>query len=516
MIYLSFPLTFALISTLVVHRQGLSIWWDYYNYEYSGGFIFRQGLRSAFALPGQYQTYITPHLNWIYYFLENSLGSRKQEVLIAVLESLTLTFVSWTTFAICQIQKLSKAHSMIIAYFSGFLVLLNPLFRTELGATMSDTVVAGVLILGCALFARAFLLDSSEVHGPSIIAGGILLGLSTDLKLTSGFYVLSALLALACALLCRVKDIGIYKTAKKWALAVSTTLAAFTIAYSMQAFQLWEKYRNPLFPYFNGIFRSPYQLTTNLSDQRFTVHDLSHYARNIAGLVTGTTNIQDGGILIRYPSVVVATVIAIALVIENFTRRRDGFLMFIELMGVTSFFVWTRELVLLRYGAPLILGISLIWITSSVYRFGSKGGKLVASLCILALLSLFNCGGAAVIHDKSLVAHFSVDDQKLQQSRHNIVLVGGGALGFIYPYLPRNSEVVRIGGNLQVTMSQLYWERVRTFVLSRRGGWTAFLEASDHDLSIQDFFPGRVLTSCVVAASWRHHEVMKCNISEDE
>ena len=51
-------------------------------------------------------------------------------------------------------------------------------------------------------------------------------------------------------------------------------LAGFALTGGYSAYTLWSKYGNPVFPFYNGIFESPWYPTVNFSDSRFVLRSL--------------------------------------------------------------------------------------------------------------------------------------------------------------------------------------------------------------------------------------------------
>jgi len=505
--------TFSIVSVCITKLSGLIFWWDFYNYGYSSGYSFFHGFGGVYSLVGQYQTFLTPQLNGLYFFLESSFGSQTQELCIAFLESWTVTAIAYLVFRTATRKKMSTVDSIAVGLACGVSALLSPIFISELGGTMSDTLVAGVVITGYALIAKSFLVESDFIARRTLVFGGAVLGLSVVLKFTSVIYALTALIALALALLFNTKRFGVGKAMCRWLLAFFTLIGTWSILYFPQGMELWSKYRNPMFPFFNGFFHSPLQFHSNLRDGRFAVHNLGDWWHNLWGLVRGTDMLQSGVLIVRAPNLVFIIAIMLILLLENIVRRRDPFLLFVESSVVIAFGIWSYQVVLFRYGAPLLLSIGSVLVVCLIYRSMGRRAWVYAALALICVLGLTATGGATSSHDKDLKSHFTIDQTVVSQSRINVMFVGGNALGFIYPSLSPESKVVRIGGNLIVTMSLEYWRQTSDYIAQQKGPWSLYVDERELE-SVPDLMASLQLSGrlgvCVPAASWRHAVVLRC------
>lgn len=513
---LLYLVAFVVVSVQTAQSRGLTVWWDFYNYEYGGGYAYLHGFGGVHSLIGQYQTYLTPQLNALYYYLEVSLGSRGQELWIAGLEANSIAVIAYVVFRAARFRNISTPVSVALGLVCGTAAFHNPLFRSELGGTMSDTLVVGVVFAGCAVVAKSFLVTSESASRRTLIFGSMVLGLAIVLKMTSAIYAASALLGLALALALNVRKMGVRTALRRWLLAFGAMAGTWLVLYLPQGLELWRKYRNPLFPYFNGVFHSPLQLPENLRDERFAVHNAGEWWQNVRGLIKGTDVLQSGNFTVRAPSVVIIVALIVLLLLENVVRRRDPFLLFVESTTVIAFGIWGSAIVLFRYGAPLLLCVGAIFVVSVIYRSKGRAVWVLVALAVTSSLALSASGGTSAKHDKSQKSHFTIDASVLAQSKTRVLFVGNGALGFIYPSLPPGSDVVRVGGDLERTMSDEYWQRTADYVNQRIGPWSLYVEEGELRDVPAWLAPLKVwgkLGACVPAASWRHHVVLHCDFA---
>jgi hypothetical protein len=137
----------------------------------------------------------------------------------------------------------------------------------ELGTTMGDATTAPLALAAIAVVLRGWPVAGTQ-RGPlawrRMLVAGALLGAAAGLKLTNAPYALAACLALAVAWPGNRR--GRASVAAVFAAGVAVGLAA-TAGHWFAT--LWHTFGNPLFPQFNGVFRSPLAGTVNVADTRW-------------------------------------------------------------------------------------------------------------------------------------------------------------------------------------------------------------------------------------------------------
>ena len=253
--------SFALIALAVigfVAASGKDVNWDALNYHLYGGMqAFDNRLSQDFmgaGLPG----YLNPLTHAPFYLM---VTANWPPLLIACCFAL---FHSVNLFLALLIGRRLLADSpaawqRLGAWLGVGFAALNPILLQTLGSSFNDATVS-VFVLGGAL-AMATYLDRGLLRWSALSA--CLFGLACGLKLSSVFFALAftpALLFAATPWARRAAAVAVYALCG---------LASSLLLMAPWASELWAHHGNPLFPFFNEVFRSPDMLVEPLKHLRF-------------------------------------------------------------------------------------------------------------------------------------------------------------------------------------------------------------------------------------------------------
>jgi hypothetical protein len=138
---------------------------------------------------------------------------------------------------------------------------------SQAGRTFNE-IQTGMLVVG-AIALLVWNLDrpvGADVW-KSTFAAGFLLGAAAGLKITSAIYGPAACVALFASMPIRT-------ALKRASLLVLGGITGLAVAGGWWGYRLYATFQNPVFPYFNGIFRSTWFPPVNLFDRRFLPHDI--------------------------------------------------------------------------------------------------------------------------------------------------------------------------------------------------------------------------------------------------
>ena len=236
---------------------GMALWWDTYNYEYYSGWAFLHGFGSRFALPGQLQNYLDPQLNSIYYLLLAHLGPFGESLVVSALEASGPALLAFVVYRAALRWNQRFPASVGLGLAAGALGLCTPLYRSELGSTASDTIITAGLVGGALLLAVALVGSSATARLRAALCGGALLGITMNAKATALPTALGLLGGLLLALLLGRDLIAPMKERLvTWLLAAATSLFVALVVYAPLGIMVWNRYQNPIFPYFNSFVHS--------------------------------------------------------------------------------------------------------------------------------------------------------------------------------------------------------------------------------------------------------------------
>jgi hypothetical protein len=263
----------------------------------------------------------------------------------------------------------------------------SPMAISEIGTTLSDLLTSVLVLGGLALLMRAEF-QSARAMSTSIWIGlaGVLVGAAVSLKLTNASFAVALFAATtvgwrnwsdrltAIAAICAGGCLGFAACGGFWYL------------------QMWRMFRNPFFPYYNAIFRSPdYPSASSVFDARFLPHDLRealsypfHWA--ISEQMTVERPSRD----IRFAVFIVAGLVAIGVRLARWpeaSMRWTPAGKRLAVFFVIAFCLWMYEWSIQRYIVvlELLLGPALLLVLQRC-GFGRYGRGFLLP-CVTAVLA---------------------------------------------------------------------------------------------------------------------------------
>jgi hypothetical protein len=220
--------------------------------------------------------------------------------------------------------------SRFLALSAALAGLFSVTNQFELGATSFDNVVSLFVLSACLLVLR------SPSWSPALVGG--LVGVAAGLKLTFLIYPAALIAALA------LTGAGVIRSLK----VAGWTVVGFTAAAGGFMWSMFARYGNPLFPYYNGVFRSPFFAPLSFTDARWAFRSWREVAASPAYFAFNSVRLFESRMFdARW--LVFAVVAATAPFWWQKLSDRTRFLfLFVSL----SFAVWAFKFAYLRYLVP--------------------------------------------------------------------------------------------------------------------------------------------------------------------
>lgn len=236
--------------------------WDLRNYHYYNGYALPAGRFGHDLLVAQLPSFFNPALDVAYYALTEALSGRGVAFVLGCVQGLNavpLFVIARALLAAELPQRDALALALAAAGLGGAIAL------SELGTTFHDNVISLGILGALALLAAGW---DELAAGPRglvrTLAAGGLLGLAFALKQTQVLFVLGAGLALLLTVPARPR--------RRLLLGLAGTtgvLAGAAAGGGWWLLRLWHAYGNPLFPFYNHVFRSPWALAQSYRDPGF-------------------------------------------------------------------------------------------------------------------------------------------------------------------------------------------------------------------------------------------------------
>ena len=229
--------------------------WDLQNYHYYNAWAFvhhRFGLDWA---PAQLQSFYSPFLDLPFYAL---VAIDAPPRLIAALLAVP-TGVAWYFFARIVQRLFAPRRGAITAAIA--IGVTAPMSVSLIGLTMNDWYSAAFVMTALWAIVRGD--ETPPQPARSLVVAGALIGIGAGLKLTGmiyGFGLLVAVFVIGDSLRNRGRNVLVSGVAMA---------AGFASTAGPWMALMFERYGNPLFPYYNDIFRSPWADPVAFSATRF-------------------------------------------------------------------------------------------------------------------------------------------------------------------------------------------------------------------------------------------------------
>jgi hypothetical protein len=493
-LWLILGLSVLMFGILAIFRQQDTNW-DLRNYHFYTAYAFFNQRLSFDFVPAQLQSFHNPGASIPIYWLINHLPPRLTGFIIGGIQGINF----FLTYLIVQLT-LKPSLPTLQKLFLGLLItvasIFSPVFLFELGATYGDNTLSIFVLTGLFLILKVGQAGISELKFARIVLvlaiAGLCFGIAGGLKLTNLTYALAALAAL------------VLTQQRLWRLIapIAVTLGivtGFLLTNGYWMFFLNQQYANPLFPYYNGLFKSPYFALINLKDQRWIPKSIWHGLSYPFAWVIGRHPSSENAFRdLRWAIVLTLFVIAIVITSINFLRQIQksgtvGFwgytsfnlvpkyllltepfpCIFIISFTYFGFLIWLYQFGYTRYLMPLdlISGLFIVCLIERVSNewfafyspsssrrpvFPSNATRRISStfsrrnVCIVLLVLILVVGkspaGDRIKWDDSW---FGVKVPPLEQpDKTMILMLSGEPMSYVIPYFPKPVRFVRIEGNL--------------------------------------------------------------------
>ncbi|MFC7333665.1 hypothetical protein [Rhodocista pekingensis] len=257
----------------------LSLWlgqdsnWDLRNYHWYNAYAFMTGRGDMDVAPAQVATFYNPTLDLPFFWLAQALPARAVGFIMGAVQGLNLVplaGLAWTVLAAAFPATGGRARALA----AGLVALAGFLGGGQvglIGTTFYDNVIS-LLVLGSAWIVAA---GPGTLFGASggrafalVAAAGFLVGSAVGLKQPT----LPFAVGLCFAFLFVAEGPWLRSFPRRFLLSFVFglgVLAGMALFSGHWMLHLWTEYRNPLFPYFNDIFQSPWGVAEPYRDDKF-------------------------------------------------------------------------------------------------------------------------------------------------------------------------------------------------------------------------------------------------------
>jgi len=478
--------------------KGQDLNFDLLNYHFYDPWAFLHG-RSFSNLdfaPAQMQTFFNPLVDVPAYLLMTHTSPMAVGAILGAWQGLNL----WLIYEIGLVAIPHVFQGRLLVPLTAFFVAALSFFgannSAEIGGTMDDNTTSVLVLAALWLLLRRW--DATSRPGISarelsprrrarVVASRCapfaLVGLAVALKPTNAPFAVALLAVDVIETLCGASArIGSRALAaiRSAGLRLVALAAGFCVAASYWAWQLWVHYQNPFFPLFNNVFHSSYVLPVSAVDARFFPRNLGQwlfypfYFLRVQNL-PDEVDFRDARLAAIYAMAVL--VLAYAVVRRLWRGRWQGppqSLRILLIFAAVSYLLWETVYSVYRYTISLEFLALLIVTLSLGYIVTRRAAIVVAAVCVSVAIALSTvpCDFGRLPWQGSSFG-VQVPDASLTAPA-TVLMIGTDPDGFLVPYLPSETDVIRVQSGLTEIMSPKFTKLMNNLVVVQRSSGRNF------------------------------------------
>lgn len=350
----SFALCFALGSALWLGQDAS---WDLRNYHFYNPYAWLQHRASIDIAPAQLQSFLHPFADIPHYLM---VKADYPSWLIACVLALPVALTLYFLGQLSQVARISAKPFYIVLPIlliagtgaSGFPVI---------GSTMSEWHVT-------ALFIAALWLTFKEDHLPSVLTcflSGFLAGIAVGLKLTGAVY------AVALGVMYLFMPGSLRQRIRQTAYLGLGGLIGFLLVFSPWGLEMWSRYQNPLFPFFNQWIKSPWAEFSSYAGSPYATQSLWDLVSLPWRLMITSTplvsefRLQDWRLGLGFPALAWLTFGSLKSL-----QERQKFWLPLFVFCVVSYVIWAKLYGIYRYAGVLevLMPLAIMMAIHSLFK----------------------------------------------------------------------------------------------------------------------------------------------------
>lgn len=411
-----------------VYYRGQDVNWDLQNYHFYSGYAVLNGRFFEDIAAAKMQTYLYPVANIPAYLLYRYLPFPFDVWGILVIQVISIPIIY---------KIVSKSYENVnygwVSWFTKIIFVgistLSPLWLSELGTSFFSSTTS-IFVLG------GLYLILAPKNNKYLVLAGVLAGLAVSLKLTNAIFAIGMLVSIVWTDDRTIKE-------KIWIIACFSfgAILGFLsgIWWNLLLYIQWE---SPLFPFYNGIFKSQYFPIWSWKDPVMIFKDTSDLFVYLKESFTGTNKASE--VAFSDPRIVIclfATVLYWCFGKKNQTSSR------LNLFFLSSFLIWAWLFAYQRYLIPIELTLGAVLCVCIQSILNNPRFVILISLFFLSL-TLFFIKVPDWGHRKMSFLEsnpFGLVMQERESETPAVYVTYGVPMSYIFPYFDSNSRFYSYG-----------------------------------------------------------------------
>lgn len=438
------------IGGFVAINAGQDQNFDLLNYHYVNPHSFLENRVEYNVALGELQSYANPLPDVPSYLLISHLSPRAAAGVLGMIQGLNIWVIFEIMLVLLKRVKAKQSAKILVATGVSVASFFGAASASEVGGTMGDNMTSIFVLLGLLLMLCSFQEPKPQINTRVIRVGAyMLVGIAAGLKLTNIVYGIG--IGLAGLLI----EGSVKKKIQESILHVSSFLIGVLLVAGYWYIKMWQLFRNPIFPFYNNVFKSEYYFPVNFVDKRWLPTSFGQtllYPFNIVSEQTISSELpfKDPRLSVVFSLAVLLIIVGIIRkllhkkVLPNWTTQYSVFWVFF----LVSYILWIKQFSYYRYLLSLEL-VCLVAIAILLYNIIPKFTHATAVLVVVIVTIILQTQPINWGRTPWRSTFFGVTKADFTQQENSTVLLAGYApLGFIVPYLPSSSQAIRIESDL--------------------------------------------------------------------
>jgi hypothetical protein len=470
------PLIFGVLALTL----GQDANWDLRNYHFYNAYAFLFNRFDFDVAPAQLASFYNPLLYVPFYKLVTGLSPMLVGFVLGAVQGLNFPILIGITQCVLAPVQLSWWRYYLVAAIG----VLGAGNIAETGTMFADNLLS-LLILGALWMFLAnyqFLTQRKMSQAFQLIGfGGLLMGAAAGLKQTAVIFPVGWCLAFF------VIPVSFWRRFFLAFFFGIGVLAGIASTGGFWIYQMWTRFANPLFPYFNQIFHSPMASMVDYRDARFLPTSLKEalffpFVFLMDPHRTGEIVFRD----LRFVVLFVVLLLALGYGILRLLRQKPVAALkpgssaervrysrlYLLVGGLVAYGVWLKLFGIYRYILPLeMLAPLAILLLIGTFPWRQSLQNAAAVLCALLILATLQSGNwGRVAWGKS---YFGYDVPPIDDPEHAMVLMTGiDPISYVIPFFPKTVRFVRIESYFtdpKLDSNNGFDQRIRKLVDNQQG-----------------------------------------------
>lgn len=446
-IHLASLVFFMFITGLAAVNLGQDMNYDLHGYHYHNPQAMLSGTTLDNVAVSGVVSYENPLRDVPAYLLMSNLSPKKAGFIIGAFQGVNLWLIFEIMLVLLGRLKLRSVKRLFLSLAVASFTLFGVGFYSEVGTTMGDNttsifVLLSLLLLILSVNSKHAFRGLNTYRLLSFLSIGIAVGLKlTNVAFLVGLMVAGSLIRTHSGLIKRLLQDG--------------TAAAIGIMASAGYWyaKMWLTFGSPIFPFYNGIFKSDFYPVENFIDARWANTSLidsllEPFSYTKLQAISSEIPFQSPQLAIMLVGLFAALFYIARLRLKkrplpNWSIEHTALFVFVG----ASYFIWAAQFSYYRYLIPVEL-LAFPVIALALFLLTRTPLLLTVLLCLFINVSTIHMNWGRVAWQPT---NFGVTKEDFSYLEGSTVLFGGGTpVSFMIPYFPSNVSAIGVGNSLSV------------------------------------------------------------------